>query len=88
VKLISSDENDVVGRGMLVTPKESKFRFVLVTSESSTDKFLSPPITPTKARAVKSFPIGRDWMYEPKWEAIFPKNCQGSDVKRGVADLT
>jgi len=26
-------------------------------------------ITPTKARAVKSFPIGK-WMYEPKWDGF------------------
>jgi len=29
---------------------------------------LSPPITPMNARAVKSFPFGPDWMYEPKWD--------------------
>jgi ATP-dependent DNA ligase len=23
-----------------------------------------------KARAVKSFPIGKDWMYEPKWDGF------------------
>ena len=38
--------------------KESKFPFRVVTSKSSLDKFLSPPITPMKARAVKSFPVG------------------------------
>ena len=42
----------------------------MVTSKSSIDKFLSPPITPIKARAVKSFPIGKEWMYEPKWEGF------------------
>jgi len=41
-----------------------------VTSKSSIDKFLVPPITPTKARAVKSFPVGPDWMYEPKWDGF------------------
>ena len=41
-----------------------------MTSKSSIDKFLSPPITPTKARAVKSFPIGKEWMYEPKWDGF------------------
>jgi len=40
------------------------------TSKSSLDKFLSPPITPMKARAVKSFPVGPDWMYEPKWDGF------------------
>ena len=40
------------------------------TSKSSLDKFLSPPITPMKARAGKSFPIGKDWMYEPKWDGF------------------
>ena len=34
------------------------------------DKFLGPPITPMKARAVKSFPIGKEWMYEPKWDGF------------------
>src|SRR5271165_3122638 len=29
-----------------------------------------PPITPMKARAVKSFPIGKEWMYEPKWDGF------------------
>jgi ATP-dependent DNA ligase len=33
-------------------------------------KFLSPPITPMKARAVKSFPIGKEWIYEPKWDGF------------------
>jgi hypothetical protein len=42
----------------------------VVTSKSSLDKFLSPPITPMKARAVKSFPVGPDWMYEPKWDGF------------------
>ena len=42
----------------------------MVTSKSSIDKFLVPPITPTKARAVKSFPIGKEWMYEPKWDGF------------------
>jgi ATP-dependent DNA ligase len=23
-----------------------------------------------KARAVKSFPIGKEWMYEPKWDGF------------------
>ena len=41
-----------------------------MTSKSSIDKFLSPPITPMKARAVKSFPIGKEWMYEPKWDGF------------------
>ena len=40
------------------------------TSKSSIDKFLSPPITPMKARAVKSFPIGKEWIYEPKWDGF------------------
>src|SRR6266436_5617153 len=53
---------------MLVTP--SKIPFRVVTSKSSIDKFLSPPITPMKARAVKSFPIGKEWMYEPKWDGF------------------
>ena len=30
---------------------------------------LQPPIAPTKARAVKSFPVG-SWMYEPKWDGF------------------
>ena len=34
------------------------------------DKFSSPPITPMKARAVKSFPVAPDWMYEPKWDGF------------------
>ena len=50
--------------------KESKFPFRVVTSKSSLDKFLSPPITPMKARAVKSFPIGKEWIYEPKWDGF------------------
>ena len=41
-----------------------------MTSKSSIDKFLSPPITPMKARAVKSFPVGKEWMYEPKWDGF------------------
>src|ERR1700756_4671885 len=53
---------------MLVTPNKVKFR--VVASKSSIDKFLSPPITPMKARAVKSFPIGKEWMYEPKWDGF------------------
>jgi ATP-dependent DNA ligase len=55
---------------VLVTPKESRFPFRVVTSKSSTEKFLIPPITPMKARAVKSFPIGKEWMYEPKWDGF------------------
>src|ERR1700751_794935 len=47
-----------------------KFRFGVVTAKSSIDKFLSPPITPMKARAVESFPIGKEWMYEPKWDGF------------------
>ena len=42
----------------------------MLNSKSSIDKFLSPPITPMKARAVKSFPIGKEWMYEPKWDGF------------------
>ena len=41
-----------------------------MTSKSSIDKFLGPPITPMKARAVKSFPIGKEWMYEPRWDGF------------------
>ena len=40
------------------------------TAKSSLDKFPSPPITPMKARAMKSFPIGKEWMYEPKWDRV------------------
>src|SRR5438105_1406900 len=39
-------------------------------AKSSINKFLSPPITPMKARAVKSSPIGKEWMYEPKWDGF------------------
>ena len=55
---------------MFVKPKESKITFRVGISKSSLDKFLSPPITPMKARAVKSFPIGKEWMYEPKWDGF------------------
>jgi ATP-dependent DNA ligase len=42
----------------------------VLTSKSSLDKFLSAPITPMKARAVKSFPVCPDWMDEPKWDGF------------------
>jgi ATP-dependent DNA ligase len=50
----------------MLVPNKVKFR--VVTSNSSLDKFLSPAISPMKARAVKSFPSGKEWMYEPKWD--------------------
>jgi ATP-dependent DNA ligase len=42
----------------------------VVISKTRIDKFLVRPITPTKARAVKGFPIGEGWMYEPKWDGF------------------
>ena len=41
-----------------------------VRSEASKDKLLWRPVSPMKARAVKSFPIGKEWMYEPKWDGF------------------
>ena len=78
--------------------KQSKIPFRVVTSKSSIDKFLSPPITPMKARAVKSFPIGKEWMYEPKWdgfrclifrdeENIFLQSRTGKSLTSGFPEI-
>jgi ATP-dependent DNA ligase len=50
--------------------KKISFRVRTSKGKGSLDKFLSPPITPMRARAVKSFPIGNEWMYEPKWDGF------------------
>ena len=82
---------------MLVMPKRvSSFR--VGTSKGSLDKFLSPPITPMKARAVKSFPVGPDWMYEPKWdgfrclvfrdeESVFLQSRMGKSLTSGFPEI-
>ena len=41
-----------------------------MTAKSSIDKLLVPPITPMKARAVKSFPIGKNGCTSPKWDGF------------------
>jgi len=79
------------------TPEEVD-RVRVVTCKSSIDKFLSPPITPMKARAVKSFPIGKEWMYEPKWdgfrclvfrdeENIFLQSRTGKSLTSGFPEI-
>jgi len=62
------------------------------------DKFSSPPITPMKARAVKSFPVAPDWMYEPKWdgfrclvfrddENVFLQSRTGKNLTSGFPEI-
>jgi ATP-dependent DNA ligase len=83
---------------MLVAPNKSEIPVRVVTSKSSIDKFLSPPITPMKARAVKSFPVGKEWMYEPKWdgfrclifrdeENIFLQSRTGKSLTSGFPEI-
>ena len=50
------------------------------------------PLEPTRARLAKTFPVGPDWIYEPKWDGF---RCllfrQGSHVhlqSRSLKDLT
>ena len=51
-----------------------------------------------KARAVKSFPIGKEWMYEPKWdgfrclvfrdnETIFLQSRTGKSLTSGFPEI-
>jgi len=53
---------------------------------------LTGPLEPTRARVAKTFPVGPDWIYEPKWDGF---RCllfrQGSHVhlqSRSLKDLT
>src|SRR5260370_35339237 len=49
-----------------------------VRSKASKDKLLRRPVSPMKARVVNTFPLGKEWMYEPKWDGfrclVFPDN--------------
>jgi ATP-dependent DNA ligase len=41
-----------------------------VRSKASKDKLLRRPVSPMKARVVNTFPLGKEWMYEPKWDGF------------------
>jgi ATP-dependent DNA ligase len=53
---------------------------------------LSPPLAPTRARIAKSFPMGEEWVYEPKWDGfrcvLFRDGAQVHLQSRALKDLT
>src|SRR5262249_43984488 len=50
------------------------------------------PIAPTRARVAKTFPVGDEWVYEPKWDGfrclLFRDGDQVHLQSRALKDLT
>ncbi|MBV9671281.1 MAG: hypothetical protein JO076_00445 [Verrucomicrobia bacterium] len=55
-------------------------------------KLPTPPIMPMSTRAVRTFPIGEGWIYEPKWDGfrcLIFRNGEGMYLQsRSGKDLT
>jgi ATP-dependent DNA ligase len=53
---------------------------------------LEAPIAPTRARVAKTFPVGDEWVYEPKWDGfrclLFRDGDQVHLQSRALKDLT
>lgn len=53
---------------------------------------LKPPLAPASARVAKSFPVGYEWVYEPKWDGfrcvLFRDGDQVYLQSRAQKDLT
>lgn len=53
---------------------------------------LKPPLAPASARVAKSFPVGEEWVYEPKWDGfrcvLFRDGDQVYLQSRAQKDLT